>query len=183
MTIMVMLALSTCAQTLFGLDGDGGMTRYRLLPVPGWQILAAKDVPFLLASLVMTLPLAPSAGLAARALRSGHRPSPFRDPPQQPSALAVLQRHLLRYKRFSSGRDVRSRRSGPCYSAPGAALCGRLCVVYVVVRTVAGATAAVASVHLTSADSDGRASNAIVFTNPRLGRLHGKFLESGSCFH
>jgi uncharacterized membrane protein (UPF0136 family) len=77
MTIMVMLALSTYAQTLFGLDGDGGMTRYRLLPVPGWQILAAKDVPFLLASVVMTLPLAPNAGLAAAlsALATGHHAS------------------------------------------------------------------------------------------------------------
>jgi hypothetical protein len=77
MTILVMLAFSTYAQTLFGLDGDGGMTRYRLLPVPGWQILAAKDVPFLLASVVMTLPLAPGAGLAAAlsALATGHRAS------------------------------------------------------------------------------------------------------------
>ena len=77
MTIVVMLALSTYAQTLFGLDGDGGMTRYRLLPVPGWQILAAKDVPFLLVSVLMTLPLAPAAGLAAAlsALAMGHHAS------------------------------------------------------------------------------------------------------------
>lgn len=77
LTILVMLAFSTYAQTLFGLDGGGGMTRYRLLPVPGWQILAAKDVPFLLASVVMTLPLAPAAGLAAAlsALAAGHHGS------------------------------------------------------------------------------------------------------------
>ena len=77
MTILVMLALSTYAQTLFGLDGDGGMTRYRLLPVPGWQILAAKDVPFLLVSVLMTLPLAPAAGLGAglSALAMGHHVS------------------------------------------------------------------------------------------------------------
>jgi hypothetical protein len=77
MTILVMLAISTHAQTLFGLDGDGGMARYRLLPVPGWQILAAKDVPFLLASMVMTLPLAPAAGLGAAltALATGHHTS------------------------------------------------------------------------------------------------------------
>jgi len=77
MTILVMLALSTYAQTLFGLDGDGGMTRYRLLPVPGWQILAAKDAPFLLVSALMTLPLAPVAGLAAAlsALAMGHHAS------------------------------------------------------------------------------------------------------------
>ncbi len=77
MTILVMLAFSTYAQTLFGLDGDGGMTRYRLLPVPGWQILAAKDVPFLLVSVVITLALAPGAGLAAAlsALATGHHAS------------------------------------------------------------------------------------------------------------
>ena len=77
MTILVMLALSTYTQTLFGLDGDGGMTRYRLLPVPGWQILAAKDVPFLLVSVLMTLPLAPASGLAAAlsALAMGHHAS------------------------------------------------------------------------------------------------------------
>jgi hypothetical protein len=77
LTILVMLALSTYAQTLFGLDGDGGMTRYRLLPIAGWQILAAKDVPFLLVSVVVTLPLAPGAGLAAAlsALATGHHAS------------------------------------------------------------------------------------------------------------
>jgi hypothetical protein len=77
LTIVVMLAFSTYSQTLFGLDGDGGMTRYRLLPVPGWQILAAKDVPFLLVSALMTLPLAPAAGLAAAlaALAMGHHAS------------------------------------------------------------------------------------------------------------
>ncbi len=77
LTILVMLALSTYAQTLFGLDGDGGMTRYRLLPIPGCLILAAKDVPFLLVSVVLTLPLAPGAGLAAAlsALATGHHAS------------------------------------------------------------------------------------------------------------
>jgi hypothetical protein len=74
LTIVVMLAFSTCAQTLFGLDGEGGMTRYRLLPVPGWQILAAKDAPFFLVAVLMTLPLAPVAGLGAAfsALAMGH---------------------------------------------------------------------------------------------------------------
>jgi len=77
MTIAVMLALSTCAQTLFGLDGEGGLTRYRLLPIPGWQLLAAKDAVFLLAALLLTLPLAPLSGLAAAlaALGMGHHGS------------------------------------------------------------------------------------------------------------
>lgn len=92
MTIVTMLALSTYAQTLFGLDGEGGMTRYRLLPVSGWQILAAKDVPFLLCAVLMTLPLLPVAGLAAAltALAIGHYVSVTR------------RSHQMRW-RFSSG--------------------------------------------------------------------------------
>jgi hypothetical protein len=92
MTIVLMLALSTYAQTLFGLDGAGGMTRYRLLPIPGWQILAAKDVPFLVASLVLTLPVDPAAGLAAAltALAIGHHLS------------VPCHTHQMRW-RFSSG--------------------------------------------------------------------------------
>jgi len=64
MSIAVVLALSTHAANLFGLDG-GGMTRYALLPIPGWQVLAAKDAAFLLIALALTLPLAPLAGFAA----------------------------------------------------------------------------------------------------------------------
>jgi hypothetical protein len=92
MTIVVMLAVSTYSQTLFGLDGDGGMTRYRILPIPGWQILAAKDAPFVLLSVLMTLPLAPVAGLAAAlsALAIGHYAS------------VVHQSNQVRW-RFSSG--------------------------------------------------------------------------------
>jgi hypothetical protein len=74
LTILVILALSTYTQTLFGLDGPGGFTRYRLLPLRGWQILAAKDAAFLAVSVPMALPLAPVAGLAAAltALATGH---------------------------------------------------------------------------------------------------------------
>jgi hypothetical protein len=76
-TILVMLSFSTYAQTLFGLDGIGGITRYRLLPISGWQVLLAKDIPFLMASLVLTLALAPLAGYAAAlaALAIGHHMS------------------------------------------------------------------------------------------------------------
>jgi hypothetical protein len=92
LTIVVMLAFSTYTQTLFGLDGDGGMTRYRLLPVAGWQILAAKDVPFLLGAVLVTLPLIPVAGLAAAlsALAMGHHAS-------------VTRRSAQMRWRFSSG--------------------------------------------------------------------------------
>ncbi len=64
-TLLAMLCISTCAQTLFGLDGRAGLTRYRLLPIPGWQILLAKDVAFILVSVAFTLALSPLAGFAA----------------------------------------------------------------------------------------------------------------------
>lgn len=73
-TMIVLLALSTNALSLFGLDGRAGMTRYRLLPVPGWKILMAKDAAFLVTVLVLTAPLAPLAGLGGGlvALAVGH---------------------------------------------------------------------------------------------------------------
>ncbi len=73
-TILVVLALSSYAQCLFGLDGAGGLIRYRLLPLRGWQILAAKDTAFLVIAVAVSLPLAPlaGAGAAAVALAMGH---------------------------------------------------------------------------------------------------------------
>lgn len=92
MTVLVILALSSYAQSLFGLDGDQALTRYRLLPVRGWHVLAAKDVSFLLAAFVLTLPLAPLPGMAAAlaALAVGHASS------------VTEQREQMRW-RFSSG--------------------------------------------------------------------------------
>jgi hypothetical protein len=62
--ILVALALSTWAQCLFSLDDRPGITRYRLLPLAGWRILAAKDAAFLGVLLLLTLALDPAAGLA-----------------------------------------------------------------------------------------------------------------------
>jgi hypothetical protein len=95
LTILVVLALSSYAQCLFGLDGEGGLGRYRLLPVSGWQILAAKDAAFLLVAVPLTLPLAPVSGLSAAlvALALGHGPS------------VVEYRAQTRW-RFSSGASV-----------------------------------------------------------------------------
>jgi hypothetical protein len=114
LTILVMLALSTHAQTLFGLEGDAGMTRYQLLPVPPWQILAAKDAPFLLLLLLLTLPLAPGAGPRRRSLGFGNRPSRF--------------------------CDVHGSSRGPRYATSDAALFGWLCVVHLLVLPGNGAT-------------------------------------------
>lgn len=74
LTLLILLLLSTCALSLFGLDGEGAITRYRLLPLSGWRILAAKDVVFLLVSLLLTAPFRLLAGLAAAlmALAAGH---------------------------------------------------------------------------------------------------------------
>ena len=84
MALLVVLALASYAQCLFGLDGEGGLARYRLLPLKGWQMLAAKDAAFLLVALALTLPLAPlvGAGAACLALAIGHSPSVHRPRPQ-----------------------------------------------------------------------------------------------------
>jgi len=77
MTVLVVVALSSYAQCLFGLDGAGGLTRYRLMPLRGWQILAAKDAAFLLIVAVLVAPLAPLSGIGAAlvALAMGRRPA------------------------------------------------------------------------------------------------------------
>jgi hypothetical protein len=95
LTLLVVLALSSYAQCLFGLDGRGGLSRYRLLPLRGWQILAGKDAAFLAIVVPLTLPLAPLAGLGAAlvALAVGHEPS-------------VNQLRAQTRWRFSSGAGI-----------------------------------------------------------------------------
>jgi hypothetical protein len=77
LTLAAMLAISTCALTLFGLDGAAGMTRYRLMPLRGWQILLAKDAAYLTMAILIAAPLSiPCAiGAALVALAVGHRTS------------------------------------------------------------------------------------------------------------
>jgi hypothetical protein len=77
MTVLTVGALSSYAQCLFGLDGEGGLSRYRLLPVRGWQLLLAKDAAYLIALLPLVLPLLPLAALggALMVLAVGHAPS------------------------------------------------------------------------------------------------------------
>ena len=84
MTVLVVGALSSYAQCMFGLDGEGGLSRYRLLPVRGWQLLLAKDAAFLAALVPLLLPLAPAAGLggAFMALAIGHAPTVSREQEQ-----------------------------------------------------------------------------------------------------
>ncbi|MGH9667546.1 MAG: hypothetical protein ACRD9L_24255 [Bryobacteraceae bacterium] len=62
LAILVALTLSTYAQCLFEFDAAGGLTRYRLLPLRGWQILLAKDAAFLGILFVLVAPLHLGAG-------------------------------------------------------------------------------------------------------------------------
>ncbi|HXM40833.1 MAG TPA: hypothetical protein VN924_06245 [Bryobacteraceae bacterium] len=83
--LLVAMAMSTSAQSLFGLDLDSGVTRYRLLPVSGWEILLAKDIAFLTVLLVLLLPLDPWPGMTFGlvALAFGHHASVLLELPQQ----------------------------------------------------------------------------------------------------
>jgi hypothetical protein len=84
LTMIASLAISTCALSLFGLDGPGGTTRYRLMPLRGWQVLLAKDAAYMSMALVLALPLSlpGAAGAAFVALAIGH-PVSIRSPRAQ----------------------------------------------------------------------------------------------------
>jgi len=93
LALLVALALSTYAQSLFGLDSASGATRYRLLPLRIWQILLAKDIAFLgvLFGLVLPLAIGPGLTFGLAALAIGH--------------FASVRLHLpLERWRFTSGR-------------------------------------------------------------------------------
>jgi hypothetical protein len=85
LALLEALALSTYAQSLFGLDFGSAMTRYRLLPLRGWEILLAKDLAFLGILLVLVLPLSPGPGVTFGlvALAIGHHSSVFMRLPQR----------------------------------------------------------------------------------------------------
>lgn len=56
LAMMAALALSTWTQCCFGLDFASGFTRYKLLPLRGWQVLATKDTAFIIILLILILP-------------------------------------------------------------------------------------------------------------------------------
>jgi hypothetical protein len=95
MTALAAIALSSYAQCLFGLDGWGGLERYRLMPLRGWQVLLAKDAAYLALAVPLALTMAPLAGAAAAlvALAVGHH------------ATVKLQRPQARW-RFSAGAPL-----------------------------------------------------------------------------
>ncbi len=84
MTMLASIALFGYAQCLFGLDGESGLERYRLMPLRGWQVLAAKDAAYLAVAVPLSLALSPVAGVTAAlaALAVGHSTSVNRPRPQ-----------------------------------------------------------------------------------------------------
>jgi hypothetical protein len=82
--LLIALALSTYAQCLFGLDNSSALTRYRLLPLPLWQILVAKDIAYLAILVILVAPLSVTAGLTSGliALAIGRYSSVSRRSPQ-----------------------------------------------------------------------------------------------------
>ena len=82
--LLIALALSTYAQCLFGLDSSSALTRYRLLPLPLWQILLAKDIAYLAILIILVAPLNVTAGVTSGlvALAIGRYSSVRRRSPQ-----------------------------------------------------------------------------------------------------
>jgi hypothetical protein len=64
-SILVVLALSSWAQSCFGLDGREGIVRYSLFPLRGWQIFTAKAIAFLIVVTALALPLSLPVAWAA----------------------------------------------------------------------------------------------------------------------
>jgi len=64
LTALLVVTMSTMALTLFGLDGESGLTRYSLLPLALWKALAAKGTAYLLLTFLLALPFSPVSGLA-----------------------------------------------------------------------------------------------------------------------
>lgn len=84
LALIVVIAISTYAQALFGLDLPWGLARYRVLPLRGLEILLAKDIAFLCVAAVLVAPLGLLPGLAGAlmALGVGHHASVTRPLPQ-----------------------------------------------------------------------------------------------------
>jgi hypothetical protein len=120
MSLLVVLALSTEAQVLFGIDGKGA-ERYRLLPIRGWQILLAKDMGFLVLVGLLVWPLDFLSGLfgGIAALTVGHHNSVFKPMPQMrwrfTSGALFFQGVLQTIALFAVGSVVRT--EGPALMA------------------------------------------------------------------
>ncbi|HXE11649.1 MAG TPA: hypothetical protein VN633_05990 [Bryobacteraceae bacterium] len=84
-SILIVIILSTYTQSLFGLELNFALVRYRLLPLRGYEILLAKDMAILGLLVVLVVPLSPLTGLTAglAALAIGHHSSVLIHLPQK----------------------------------------------------------------------------------------------------
>ena len=136
LTGVVIIIMSTMPLTLFGLDGESGMTRYRLWPLVGWRVLAAKGIAYLLLMLLVTLPLSPSGGLAGGLLalavgqfvsvRQAIPQSRWRFRASRPFAYSLVQM-LSAILGFAAVTKLGVLCLGPCVAVYAASLwvCGR----------------------------------------------------------
>jgi hypothetical protein len=126
--MLIALALSTYAQSLFGLDFDSGLTLYRLLPLRAWEILLAKNLAFLavLVPLIIALHPLPALTFGLTTLAIGHHSSVRMRLPQRRWRFAggrLLPVGALQV--FASvGLGVAEMRRGPLYL--GLTACGYL---------------------------------------------------------
>ena len=83
MSLVTVIAMSTGAQVVLGLDRSG-IERWRLVPLRGWQLLLAKDLAWLVVVAILTAPLDLVSGLfaALAALTVGHYRSVLQPIPQ-----------------------------------------------------------------------------------------------------
>lgn len=65
LSILIAVILSTYTQSLFGLELNFALVRYRLLPLRGWEVLLAKDIAILGLLIVLVLPLSPLPGITS----------------------------------------------------------------------------------------------------------------------
>jgi hypothetical protein len=125
LAVMVVLALSTYGQCLFGLDLPQGWVRYRLLPLRGWQVLLAKDTAFIMLAMLLVVGLDPVAGFASAvaALAVGHHASVYAPVPQKRwrfTGGTLFPTGLLQAVAIF-GVGVGARREGWIYLAPALA--------------------------------------------------------------
>lgn len=127
LAMVVTLALSTQTQALFGLDGTDGRARYRLFPIHGWRLLAAKTAAHLAVIICLTLPLNVLCGAASglAALTLGQRDSVLQLIPQRRfrfAAGSVFPTGLMQIVAvFMAGVTVD--RAGPLWIIVPAACC------------------------------------------------------------
>ena len=64
-TVLFVLTFSNYTQSLFGRDGSRGLSRYRLLPISGWEVLITKDIAIIFATLPLLGPLELGPGFSS----------------------------------------------------------------------------------------------------------------------